>query len=386
MLREVIDATKIIAADDDPAITENLNRLIASLNANANLSPEGEASAIRGLAARVAERAEARQWFRDFPEIADEPIEVPVFLTGLPRSGTTFFQNLFDRDDRFRLIRTWEAISPHPPPGHDPASVAKRREEEDERRAALRPKVAGFEAVHLHDNGGPEECHAYMEQAHGAAGLHNLYDVADYWDWLASATDWQAIYALHKRQLQLLQWKTPTPRWALKYPAHVLAMDAIVALHQEARFVMTHRDPVQVLASLCKLTVMLRGARSASPPDPAHVGRQMLGFLRRHIDGIMAFDAGPEAGRVIHVDYYRLLDNPATEMARVHGRLGLDTPEALTTHIADWHTANPKNARGRNDYALDDYGLDEGAVRAAYADYTTRFAIPREAEGLQRRN
>ncbi len=92
---------------------------------------------------------------------------------------------------------------------------------------------------------------------------------------------------------------------------------------------MTHRDPVQVLASLRKLTVMLRGSRSASPPDPHRVGRQMLGFLHAHVDAIMAFAGGADAGRVVHVDYYRLLDDPTEAMARAHAGLGIDSPAAV---------------------------------------------------------
>lgn len=147
---------------------------------------------------------------------------------------------------------------------------------------------------------------------------------------------------------------------------------------------MTHRDPVQVLASLRKLTVMLRASRSASPPDPHRVGRQMLGFLHAHVDAIMAFADGADAGRVVHVDYYRLLDDPAEAMARAHAGLGIDSPAAVREAVALWQRANPKGARGANPCALADYGLDEADVVRAFGDYSNRFAIPREAEGLER--
>lgn len=147
---------------------------------------------------------------------------------------------------------------------------------------------------------------------------------------------------------------------------------------------MTHRDPVQVLASLRKLTVMLRASRSASPPDPHRVGRQMLGFLHAHVDAIMAFAGGADAGRVVHVDYYRLLDDPTEAMARAHAGLGIDSPAAVREAVALWQRANPKGARGANPCALADYGLDEADVVRAFGDYSNRFAIPREAEGLER--
>ena len=219
----------------------------------------------------------------------DEVISQPVFLTGLPRSGTTFFQYLFDRDTRFRLIRTWEGISPSPPPGYDAESVRRRKAEEGERRRQTRPPIPGFEALHLIDADGPEECHAFMEHSYAAAGLYNLFNVPSYFDYLMTSLDLTAAYRIHRRQLQLLQWRMPQPRWALKYPNHVIAMDSILEVHPDARFVMTHRDPVQTLASIAKMSFTLRGVRYDTPIDPKVVGRQMLDFVQRHIDRIMAF-------------------------------------------------------------------------------------------------
>lgn len=369
---------------DPPAIRCNLDRLVDSINTDQLLPPAGEAISRKALTDRMADRLEAQKWLHHYPEIAEEPIIDPVFLTGLPRSGTTFFQYLFDRDARFRLIRTWEAIAPSPPPGFDPASVARRKAEEGERRRQSIPAVKGFEAVHLHDADGPEECHAFMEHACAAAGFQNLFNVPSYFAYLKQSLDFTAAYRVHKRQLQLLQWRLPTPRWALKYPAHVLAMDNIVEVHPGARFVMTHRDPVQTLASLCKLTVMLRGARYETAPDPHLVGTQLLDFVQFHIERILHFTSGPQAHRITHVDYYRLLDDPALVMAEVHEDLGIDSPPSVRQAVADWHRANPKGARGANPYTLEQYGLHPDAVAERFSRYMQQFDIPREREGLGR--
>jgi Sulfotransferase family len=350
-------------ADSETHLHAGLEALVAALNAN---PPHADPHAY--LTHRTAQRIEGQKWLRDHPEIADEVIEAPVFLTGLPRSGTTFFQYLFDRDARFRLIRTWEGSEPHPPPGFDPASARARKTQESERW-----KASGREALHLRDPDGPEECHAIMEQAHCAAGFHNLFDVPGYFDWLLDAADLEAAYHVHKRQLQLLQWQMPRPRWAVKYPNHVLAMDAILAVYPDARFVMTHRDPVQTLASIAKMSLALRTARYAVV-DPHSVGRQMLHFVTRHIERIMAFARGPHADRIVHVDYYRLL-------ADVHTGLGIDSPYAVRQSVLEWQAQNPKGARGTNAYTLAQFGLDEDEALAGFADYIQHFNIPREADG-----
>lgn len=386
------DAAAIIAeaehrvgvTDTDTALRPNFVALVESINAQAQLSAAATDMLHTALLARTIDRLEGLKWLRDYPEIVEEQIENPLFLTGLPRSGTTFFQYLFDRDPRFRLIRTWEALSPYPPPGFDASSVAQRKAGEAARRAAQRPKVEGFAALHLIDEDGSEECHAFLEQSYAAAGFNNLMHVPAYFEALLDRLDIEAAYRVHKRQLQLLQWRTPQPRWALKYPNHVLAMDVILRVHPTARFVMTHRDPVQTLASIAKMSLKLQQARSDTPIDPHRVGRTMRHFVQRHIDRIMAFTSGPQADRVIHVDYYHLLDDPATAMRAVHEALGIESPAAVRAAVQVWHRDNPKGARGVNAYTLEQFGLDDAEIAAQYGDYMHRFNIPREAEGLAR--
>ena len=388
----MLDAASIIAegeaitciADAQGELHANLRALVASLNKDGRHGDAGRASCRQALLRVVKDRLTAQKWHRDFPEIAEEVIREPVFLTGLPRSGTTYFQYLFDHDRRFRLIRTWEAIMPFPPPGHDPASIATRKAMERQVNDEIRSKVDGFDALHLIDEDGPQECHLFLEYGYGAAGFHNMYDVPDYFDYLMDELDLEPVYRIEKQMLQLLQWKCPQPRWALKYPNHVIAMDPILKVFPDARFVMTHRDPVQTLASICKMTLSLRGAREAAPVDPHRVGQQMRHFIRRHIDRIMAFCTGPDADRVTHVDYYRVARDPAAVLAEVHAGIGIDTPADVREAIASWRRDNPKGKRGENHYTLEQFGLVDGEVRELYSDYINFFNIPSEAEGTAR--
>jgi hypothetical protein len=390
---KMLDADSIISAaenhagitDTDPTVRANLTRLVESLNREGGLSAEGEALTTRHFCADTVNRLEGLKWQQNHPEIADEVIEAPVFLMGLPRSGTTYFQYLFDRDARFRLIRTWESSAPNPPPGFDPASARSRKAEWAEHRRREHPTFEGFDALHLYDEDGSDECHAFLEQSFGAAGLHNLFRVPSYFDFLMDGLDLVETYRIHKRQLQLLQWQSARKPWALKYPNHVIAMNEILQVYPDASFVMAHRDPVQTLASIAKLTFNLRGVRMGGKADPAEAGRNMLHFIQRHIDRIMQFDRGPQAGRVVHVDYYALINDPVAEMRKIHAGIGIATPDEIADSVGAWHRANPKNARGRNDYTLEQWGLVDADVAAQFGDYMRRFNIPRERDGLARR-
>jgi hypothetical protein len=385
----MLDAGEIIAEaeaaigirDTDTGVRRNLEGLVAALLETGAQPAEALARTRANLLRDTVNRLEGLKWLGEHPEIADEPITAPVFLMGLPRSGTTYFQYLFDRDPRFRLIRTWEALMPSPPPGFDPESAARRKAEWGEIRRRLNPPFEGFDALHLVDEDGSDECHAFIEQSFGAAGLNNIYRVPGYFDYLLDEADLALSYRIHKRQLQLLQWQSDPKPWALKYPNHVIAMPQILDVYPDARLVMTHRDPAQTLASICKMTANLRAGRGAEV-DPHGVGRDMLHFIRRHIDRILDFDRGADGARVVHVDYYALVADPVREMRRIHSGIGIETPPDVAEAVGAWHRANPKNARGRNDYALEQYGLDPGEVAERFSDYVRRFAIPRERDGL----
>ena len=387
----MLDASAIIAeaeiqaglSDPEIHLHRNLEQLVASYNEDGSPSERTDTFTSRGLIRRTTHRLEGLRWLRDYPEIARERIEAPVFLMGLPRSGTTAFLYMFDRDSRFRILRKWEVISPQPPPGFAPESVKQRMDEEESRAAFESPRIKELAAMHLMDRHGPEEDGIFLDQAYSFAGSPNLLDVPSFFDFLIDECDLEAAYRVHKRQLQLLQWRQPQPQWALKFPNHVIAMDAILKVYPDARMVMTHRDPAQVVASIAKMTYTLRSARYEIV-DKHVVGRQMLHFIRRHADRILDFARGPNAHRVIHVDYYRLLDDPGPVMGEVHAGLGIDSPPEVQAAVTAWREANPKGARGSNPYALEEYGLDPDGVAAQFRDYMEHFDIPREQAGLAR--
>ncbi len=388
----MLEAAAIIAqaedrvgiSDSDPSVRVNLERLVDSLNRDGGLSADGAALTQRHLASDTVNRLEGLKWLRDHPEIADEPIALPVFLMGLPRSGTTYLQYLFDRDPRFRLIRTWESLTPSPPPGFDHDSALRRKAEWAERRRRDHPTFEGFDALHLIDEGGSDECHAFLEQSFGAAGLQNLFRVSDYFDYIMDDLDLVETYRIHKRQLQLLQWRSPPRPWALKYPNHVIAMNEILKVYPDARLVMTHRDPIQTLASISKMTFNLRGVRAGNAVNPTQVGSEMMHFIQRHIDRIMEFDRGEQGGQVVHIDYYALLDDPVAALKKIFAGLGINSPDEVVEAVGKWRRANPKNARGRNDYTLEQWGLEADAIAERFGDYRRRFDIPREKDGLAR--
>jgi hypothetical protein len=362
---------------DDP-FAENFARLIAALNNDGGQSEEGFALSKSEMLRLLRNRLEVRAWTKRHPEILEEPIARPIFLMGLPRSGTTFLQNLFDHDDGLRLMRTWETLRPCPPPAAEPDSVRLRIDAADRFLNRWRIDVENFDATHLMDVTGPDECAHIMSMAFAQAGFQNYVKVPSYFDWLLAEADFKAAYGLHKTVLQLLQWRAPRRRWVLKYPNHMLAVADIRAVYPDAVCIATHRDPAQTLASLCALTEQYRAARYGAN-DRHELGREMLHFVTAHINRFLAYrdSAGGDEG-IIDVDYYRLVAQPVSTVAGIYERTGMVMPDTVRTRLAAWTAANPKGKRGRHEYGLADYSLDAAAADVVFASYRRRFGVPRE--------
>ena len=381
---EVVERAEALTdvEDPDPAhFVENLEAVVRSMNEEAALTPEGVEGNAAMLAVALRNRIEVDRYVADEPAVDGSPIERPIFLTGLPRSGTTYFQYLFDQDPDLRMLRTWEGERPVPPPAMDAESVRWRRETSLENARRVRELTGGkIDAFHLTDVDGPQECLAILDQTFVNPGLLWTMSVSGYLDYLLHSADLREAYEFHARVLRLLQWGAPARRWALKWPCHLLALDAIASVHPDARFVVTHRDPVQALASNCSLTQMLRQGTSPNA-DPMKIGRDMLELVRHHVDRLVEFDIAQSAAgsrALVHVDYYQLVDAPEAVMPAVFAAIDLDWTPEVEQRIRSWRESNPKGKRGTHEYRLDDYGLDRASVAEAFANYTERFNIPSE--------
>src|SRR5579883_1166900 len=374
--REAAARAGLAAFGDDP-FAENFAHFVDALNEDGRLSNQGVELTRAEILSLLRNRLEVRRWHDERPEIAAEAIERPIFLMGLPRSGTTFLHHLFDHDPDLRLLRAWETLRPCPPPSFDPGSVPARIEAAYQFVGQWKEEVVNFDAIHLMDAEGPDECSLILNQAFSQAGFQNYLRVPSFFEWMLRSLDYVRAYAYHKSVLQLLQWRAAPKRWVVKYPNHILAMPEIRRVYPDAVFVVSHRDPVQTLASICDLTHQYRAPRTIEN-DRGDIGHEMWRFVDKHIERLMAFD--DRSVRVLNVDYYRLVADPVREMAAIYEQLGMAMPAAVRAKLGDWTERNPKGKRGQHRYRLEDYGVDLADVNAGFADYRARYAIPMEYE------
>jgi len=350
-----------------------------------SLERESDASLVGNLLARgdllnlLENRLRVVEAFRVRPELGSEAIAEPVFIVGLPRSGTSILHELLALDPRLRAPLSWEAHSPCPP-----SADAESWEEEGIRRAEniftfwneLVPAYAT-----MHEMGARIPCECIWLTAHSFRSEEFLgrNRVPSYGAWLAGA-DLAPAYAIHEQILQILQARTPTPRWLLKAPSHMMALPWLFARYPDARIIQTHRDPLQIMGSSVNLLRALCWMRSASV-DPELIKASFAGEgLAARLSAALDFRDGPGApGDAFHdVRFADLMEAPLETLAGVYAALGLPLTPEVEASMADYLAHKPKGKFGAHDYRFEDLGLSLAEERERFAPYQDRFSVASE--------
>jgi hypothetical protein len=351
---------------------DGLRALLAMYTTTARLTPQGRKATERRLVELLANRLLVARALREHPEIRERAVRSPMYLTGLPRTGTSALFNVLGADPASRPLLYWEGKHPDPleglPPGaEDPRLIALR--EGIERAQKKNPE---FTKIHEVRADGPEECIQLL--AHTLSGVQMGIEplISPYREWF-ERQDLRGPYAYYADLLRLVDWQRPGQRWLLKSPAHLWALDVLVETFPDACIIQTHRDPIPVVASYCSMMhAMMRGRDAV---DPRELGPSVLEYLARSAERGMAAREKCDPARFVDVRYRDFTKDPLATARRIYGAFGLDlTPaaeEAMRAHV----DAHPQNKHGTHDYSLDQFGLTAEGVRERLAAYIERFQL-----------
>ena len=351
--------------------------LITSLNDEAQLHGGGARIAQRHLHDVLCGRLKMAEDRKRFRGIADEPIKAPVFVIGLPRSGTTFLHNLLTQDPRNRSPLTWEIMFPSPPP-------ERETHRDDPRIAQCQAKLAdiGFlderlQAIHPFGARRPEECNFIWEYTLRTVNYMAWWNVPTYTKLLYSS-DMRPVYEAHKRFLQHLQHRFAGDRWVLKTPAHMAWLDTLLAVYPDACLVQCHRDPAKIIPSLSNNLLQYRKLYSTLRPAGTY---GMLELQANSLSKVDAIRERPEfKDRFIDADYTDVQADPMAVVRRIYQHFGMPLPTASEAAMSAWLKRDRSDhARGpRHAYSAEDFGVDHAEIDRHFGDYIGRYNVALE--------
>jgi len=351
----------------DGEFVEALSRLLDACHREARLNVIGKLAVRSDIVRILCNRLLLTRDQRQYPKIGQQEIREPLFIVGLPRSGTTLLHILLAADPAHRAPLTWEVMSPSPPTSED---REKRIQQAARNLAALRWLAPTFETVHTTGAELPQECVSLMSPTFMSDQFDTMYNMPTYRAWFFSQ-DLRPAYEFHRRSLQHLQFRQACKRWMLKAPAHMFATPALLSIYPDARFVQIHRDPLEAVASVSSLVTILRRVFSDSV-DPVQVGHDALIYWSQALKTfLLARDRLP-ASRVCDLRYADLRRDPIAATRHVYEHFGwsLSKTAEARIHAALAQQTSQTNGVHRYDAAYFRLGGMNG-----FEEYCERFGF-----------
>lgn len=360
-------ASRATGLDDfgDDEYHEGLRVLLSDYESSAGLTGAGnymQRSFVRGA---LVSRLLSEAGFRRFPEYVDVEISRPVFVTGLPRTGTTALHRLLTADPAHQGVELWLTEVPQPRP---PRSTWDSDPVFSALQAAYREhhvENPEFMGIHYTDAAEVEECWRLLRQSGTSVGYESLAYVPGYSAWLAKQ-DWRDAYRRHRRNLQLVGLNDTHRRWVLKNPSHLVALDALMEVYPDALVVQTHRDPCVAVASACSLSAeATRGWSTVFEGEV--IGRTQLDLWADAVSRFAEARRRHDPAQFVDVHYDDFVADPVGTVRSVYAAFDLPWTGEAAERVDVLHAESRRGSRRPSHrYSLADYGLTEADVLARF--------------------
>jgi hypothetical protein len=384
---ELIETAKRRANLDDfgeDDFREPLGRLLESCWRDARLNMIGNI-ALRSDVLRILRNRLLLQRDRILHlEIAQHQIRAPLFVVGLPRTGTTFLHTLLSADPANRAPLTWEVMEPSPPTN---AEKQQRIRRASQNLACLEWMAPNFRRIHPVGAQLPQECVSLMSPSFLSDQFDTMYNVPGYREWFLQQ-DLQPAYEFHRRFLQHLQERENGRRWILKAPTHMFALPTVLATYPDALFLQTHRAPLEAITSVSSLITILRRVFSDAV-DPVEIGTEAMRYWSKTLTKFIGERARLTPERIFDLSYIELRRDPIGAVRRVYKHFGWLLSPRAENRMREVLANQPRDVHGFHRYEAVQFGLRPEHEQEFFADYCERFsvgspALPRPLRPAQR--
>ncbi|HPG27591.1 MAG TPA: sulfotransferase, partial [Myxococcota bacterium] len=334
----------------DEDVRAAFEKLMASIEADGRLTLFGRFFARRQILELLGHRLQLVDWRKHHPEVSEEVIRRPLFILGLPRTGTTLLYGLLAEDPANRAPLSWEIDDPCPPAETATYHTDPRIERTKARFAQIERLAPGFMTIHPFGALMPQECIVPTASAFMSIRFQMCFTCTSYDEWLLD-TDMRPAYEHHRRFLQHMQSRHKGERWILKSPGHLGPIDTLFETYPDARVVQTHRDPLRVIPSVANLEYTMRIVGS-DDVDPARLGREMLHVWSKLLDqGIEARARHPEReSQILDLSMREVVGDPIACVERIYRHFEIDFSPEARERMQRYLREHPKDEHGVHRY------------------------------------
>ena len=354
----------------DEPMEQGLARLITSIRSDARLNTVGKLALKRNIQRAADHRFLVERSLAENPSIRRSAIRTPLFVIGMPRTGTSILQALLYRDPAHRSPLSWECLMPHPAPQPDNYADDPRVKRIQSEFSQLFTLVPDFRKKHYMEADSPQECVGITALNFTSFQYLTQCFIPAYHEWFANEADQVANLRWHKTFLQFLQsGGVRTGRWLLKSPVHLCRLRALFEVYPDARIVMTHRHPASIVPSVASLLTSIRSLYS-DHEDSARTARENLqiwsSYFNRFVEDRSSLGKDDQ---IIDLQFEDFVRDPLGVVRSIYRRFGWELGDVAEQNMQEFLLQEQKDKHGRHEYSLEQFGLSEQDVADCFRVY-----------------
>ena len=374
-----LDADKILAKAARQAghsgpfpgqVEEGLRRTIESITKEGNPSPFGALAIKKLFENTVYGRLKIEQVLAANPEIEKTEIKQPVFIVGMPRTGTTILHAILNEDPRFRSPLAWECLRPYPVPRPETYYHNEQIKEIEKNFEQLFKLVPDFNKKHYMAADTPQECIGINAFDFNSFQTPVLFSMPSYIEWFNNKADKLKTMRFHKRFLQYLQsGGVKADHWLLKTPVHMIRLPELFEVYPDAKIIITHRHPFKIVPSIASLISSIRSLYS-NHEDPKKTAFEQAeiwsDYFNRFLDSLNTLNKNDQ---ITHVKFDDFVTDQIEIIKNIYRQFGWDLPNKTLVRFKTFLDENPKDKNGVHIYNLEDFGLTKEYIEEKFSNY-----------------
>ncbi|MCS5618315.1 MAG: sulfotransferase [Myxococcota bacterium] len=352
---------------------KGLQVLLEQFDQGCDLSPVGKIATRFKLIHVLTWRLKTEQAFKDDPSIFENPIEKPLVITGLIRTGSTALHYLLASNPNRQALPYWLAEHPQPRP---PEAEWEAHPDFQKSKGSIEmmwKMDPSLKSIHFMAPDWPEEGGQLM--AHNFTDDHweGALRVPHYIKWYEN-TSMVETYRRHKKLLQLIGSSRPGMPWLLKYPVHLKHLKSFLEVYPDARVIWTHRDPSNVMSSYASLLAGFRGINSDNI-DRDDIVHEQIDIWSTAAERAIEVRKTMDPGQFYDLHFDDFMADSVGAAEKIYRHFGMDWLPECQAAMEGHRDDNPQGKHGKHAHQQQALGVTREEMLERFAPYINHFNV-----------